>query len=134
MKRPAENRLTNFIFLLLGVGAVYCAVLFAGPYLDNYQVKQAVRSAHLRARETGDEVLRAQILRDSFWELGSSEPSERRLPQAYGVGLKQEDIVIQRGQDGNVLIRIRYQRRVRLRPLDQFVTLRFNVEEDGIPP
>jgi hypothetical protein len=129
-----ENKLSTFIFLAVGAVAVYSAILLAESFLDNYDVKQAVAVAHYGARQNGDEVLRAQILNGSLRQVGShwEQTADGSTREVSGLGLKEENILIQRDH-GNVLIRVNYQRRIRLTPSDQFITLSYNVEKDGIP-
>ncbi len=121
----------------MGAVAVYSAILLTEPFFDNYAVKQAVAAAHDRARQSSDDaVLRAQILNSSLRELGShwEQTGDGNIREASGLGLKEENILIQRDRDGNVLIRVNYQRRIRLKPSDRFITLNYNVEKEGIPP
>jgi len=136
MKPPGENRFGTFLVLSLVAVAIYAAVLLSGVFFDHYQVKQAVRAAHSRARQDSDEMLRTQILRGSLREVGThwEDAGTGNLQEAPGLGLSEVDIVIKRDANESVLIRISYERRIRLKPSDRFVTLTLRAEKDGIPP
>jgi len=136
MKPPTENFFGTFVLLSMVAVAIYTAVLFSGAFIDHYQVKLAVRAAHSRARRDSDEILRGQLLRGSLSEVGThwEGAGTGNLQEVNGLGLSEQDIVIKRDEKENVLIRINYERRIRLKPSDQFVTLTFKAEEDGIPP
>jgi hypothetical protein len=129
-----NNRLSTFIFLAVGAIAVYLAVLLTESFFDNYEVKQAVAIAHDLARQSDDGELRNQILNGSLHQVGSHWELTRsgELREMNGLGLKDENIFIQRDR-GNVLIRVNYQRRIRLKPSDQFITLNYSVEKEGVP-
>jgi|GEM_PF-7049089 len=133
---PAENKFGTLLLLSMVAAAIYAAVLFSGVFFDHYQVKLAVRSAHSRARQSSDEILRTQLLRGSLSEVGThwEDAGTGNLQEANGLGLSEKDIVIKRDEKENVLIRINYERRIRLKPSDQFVTLTFEAEQGGIPP
>src|SRR5215467_8850012 len=134
MKAPTENKFGTFVLLSMVAVAIYATVLFSGAFIDHYQVKLAVRAAHSRARRDSDEILRAQLLRGSLSEVGTHWEGSANLQEVNGLGLSEQDIVIKRDEKENVLIRINYERRIRLKPSDQFVTLTFKAEEGGIPP
>jgi hypothetical protein len=136
LKPPGENRFGTFLVLSMVAVVVYAAVLLSGVFFDHYEVKQAVRAAHSRARQDGDEMLRTQILRVSLREVGThwEDAGTGNLQEAPGLGLTEEDIVIKRDANESVLIRIDYKRRLPLRPLNRFVTLTLRAEKDGIPP
>jgi len=136
MKPPTENSFGTFVLLSMVAVAIYATVLFSGAFIAHYQVKLAVRAAHSRARRDSDEMLRAQLLRGSLSEVGSHwEDAGTGKPQEVnGLGLSDKDIAIKRDENENVLIRINYERRIRLKPSDRFVTLTFKAEEAGIPP
>jgi len=128
-----KNRLSTFIFLAVGAVAVYSAILLTESFFDNYEVKQAVAIAHDGARQSGDGVLRAQILNGSrqggsHWE----QTGDGNIREVNGLGLNDENVLIQRDR-GSVLIRVNYQRRIRLKPSDLFITLNYNVEKEGPP-
>ncbi len=128
-----KNRLSTFIFLAVGAVAVYSAILLTESFFDNYEVKQAVAIAHDGARQSGDGVLRAQILNGSR-QVGShwEQTGDGNIREVNGLGLKDENVLIQRDR-GSVLIRVNYQRRIRLKPSDLFITLNYNVEKEGPP-
>jgi hypothetical protein len=132
---PGENRFGAFLVLSMVAAAIYAAVLFSGVFLDHFEVKQAVRAAHSRAGHDGDEMLRSQIVRESLREVGThwEDAGTGQLQEAPGLGLSDDNIMIKRDANGDVLIRINYQRRIRLKPLDRFVTLTLSAEQDGIP-
>ena len=136
MKPPAENKFGTFLLLSMVAVAVYAAVLFAGVFFDHYQVQLAVRAAHSRARQNVDDLLRIQLLRGSLSEVGThwEDGGTGNLQEVNGLGLSEKDIVIKRDEKENVLIKINYERRIRLKPSDRFVTLKFEAEQDGIPP
>jgi hypothetical protein len=128
-----KNRLSTFLFLAAAAAAVYSAILLTESFFDNYEVKQAVAVAHNSARQYGDRVVRANLngaLRGvgSHWE----QTADGNIREVSGLGLKEESIFIQRDR-GNVLIRVNYQRRIRLKPSDRFITLNYSVEKEGIP-
>ena len=117
----------------MGAIAVYSAILLTESFFDNYEVKQAVAVAHNGARQYNDGVLRA-ILNSTLSGVGShwEKTGDGNIREVSGLGLKEENILIQRDH-GNVLIRVNYQRRIRLKPSDQFITLNYNVEKEGTP-
>jgi len=130
-----NNRLSTFVFLAVGAVAVYSAILLTESFFDNYEVKQAVGVAYDHARQRSDADLRSQILNGSLHEVGShwERTAGGDIREVSGLGLKEENILIQRDH-GNVLIRVNYQRRIRLKPSDRFITLSYNVEKEGVPP
>lgn len=130
-----KNRLSSFIFLAVGAIAVYLAMLLTESFFDNYEVKQAVAVAHDHANQTDNGEIRNQILNGSLHQVGShwELTSSGNLREMNGLGLKEENIFIQRDR-GSVLIRVNYQRRIRLKPSDQFITLNYSVEKEGVPP
>ncbi len=136
MKPAGPNRFGAFLLLSIVAVAIYAAVLFLGVFFDHYEVKQAIRVAHSHARQDVDEMLRNRILRGSLHDVGThwEDAGTGNLEEAPGLGLREEDIVIQRDANNRVLIRINYERRIRLKPSDRFVTLTLSAEEDGIPP
>lgn len=129
-----KNRLSTFIFLALGAITIYSAILLTESFFDNYEVKQAVAVAHDQARQKDDGELRNQLLNGDLHQVGShwERTASGNIRELSGLGLKDENIFIQRDR-GNVLIRVNYQRRIRLKPSDQFITLNYSVEKDGVP-
>ena len=129
-----NNRISTFVFLVVGAIAVYSAFLLVESFFDNYEVKQAVGVAHDRARQTSDGEIRNEIINGSLHQVGShwERTPGGDIREMSGLGLKEEDILIERDR-GNVLIRVSYQRRIRLKPSDRFITLNYNVEKDGVP-
>jgi hypothetical protein len=125
--------------LLLGALAagVWAAVLLVPLYVDHLDVKEAVTVVHnLAGRVHNDGVLRAELRERTRGLASHLEPDDfgvlRSVP---GLGLTDEQIVIERNPvTGSVLVEVRYEREVRLRPTRRTHTLSFRAQREGIPP
>src|SRR5207248_533723 len=115
------NPIGLMALIAIAVG-IYAVVMAAPAFMDNLDVKEAVAATFNQAARQNDDALRL-ILRSKVQRIGEHEEDEgygnfRIVP---GLGVKDEDIEIQRDEQANTLmIQLNYTRRIELKPFHQF--------------
>lgn len=120
-------------------GVIWAAILFAGPVLDNLDVKNAIAEA-LNQRHASEEQLELYILNKvngapgvpnavgSHFEVNALG-EEVELP---GLGLTTDNVFVDRNTvTGLQTITVDYTRTVVIKPLSQRVTLHFRPSKTG---
>lgn len=127
--------LGSLFWILLLAGFVYSVIMFAGPYVDDVEVKDALSKAVNQSNQS-DEFLKAFILSQvNDEDTGShfqTDPVTGEEIEVPGMGFTNDDIVITRNTVArHISIRVDYERTVILKPTTSRVTMRFSPQKDG---
>ena len=119
------------MFLLAAV--IYCVVIFGPPILDNMRVMGAIRELHSIAGVKVDHQVR-QDIKEKLRLVGShlEDDGFGNLQEVPGLGITEDHVTVERDTVRNrILIRVDYERSLRLWPSSHEVTMKFSPEREG---
>ncbi len=138
--RPS-GKVNLIAVVILGALAygIWWVVTFAGVYLDNIDVKDAVEGAYNISNRQDDATMAGSIIgKTNLSTLGSHEQDDGygTITTVGGLGLKDENITIVRDEvTKRISIVVEYQRKVNLKPMSKVKYVKFRVVKEGpIPP
>jgi hypothetical protein len=133
--RGAVN-LVNFTLTVAFLSGTYLSWLYVPLWLDDLDVQEALAAGvgQLTSENAGltEEAVRktaaARLARVGYhWE--SEDGKQVQVP---GLGLEPDDIEVERSKDGKTgKLSVNYARTVKLRPLDEYWTLRFHTSREA---
>ncbi len=133
MNASGKISLPNLILLLVVASAIYLGVLLFPVMLDHFEVKNQINVALNRAYQLEDRRLAGQIA-EGLGRVGTHWTANPygELEEAVGLGVTAEQIVVERNTVAQTIrIAVPYERQVRLKPTQKFLTIRFSPEREG---
>lgn len=137
MRPSGQANFATYLLVIGGVIAVYAAIIFLPPIIDNMSVREQVDIALTKEFNEPDEnLVNVVILKlnagpaavGSHYE---EDPESGELVERRGLGIPPEGVVIERDEAAHTMrITVDYSRLIRLSPTQKFKTMTFHVEKE----
>jgi len=129
--------LVNLTLLVAVVAGAYLAWLYIPLWLDDLDVREALAAGvgQLTSESLGmTEAAIQKTVANRLARVGYHwEEQDGRQVQVPGLGIEAEDVQIERGADGKSgRLSVDYVRTVKLKPLEQYWTLRFHTSREAM--
>jgi hypothetical protein len=125
--------LPNLILLAAVASAIYFGVLLFPVMLDNFEVQDTINKAVNRSHQVDDRALRG-LVASGLARVGTHYAPNPfgELVEVQGLGVKPEEVIVERNTvTQTIRVAVPYQRQIRLKPTQKFITLRFHPEREG---
>ena len=138
MRRPrGAVNLVSLTLLVAVVAGAYLAWLYIPLWLDDLDVREALAAGvgQLTSENLGmTEAAIQKTVANRLARVGYHwEEQDGRQVQVPGLGIEAEDVQIERGADGKSgRLSVDYVRTVKLKPLEQYWTLRFHTRREAM--
>ena len=128
--------LVNLTLLVAVVAGAYLAWLYIPLWLDDLDVREALAAGvgQLTSENLGmTEAAIQKTVANRLARVGYHwEEQDGRQAQVPGLGIEADDVQIERGADGKSgRLSVDYVRTVKLKPLEQYWTLRFHTSREA---
>ena len=128
--------LVNLTLLVAVVAGAYLAWVYIPLWLDDLDVREALAAGvgQLTSENLGmTEAAIQKTVANRLARVGYHwEEQDGRQVQVPGLGIEAEDVQIERGADGKSgRLSVDYARTVKLKPLEQYWTLRFHTSREA---
>ena len=129
--------LVNLTLLVAVVAGAYLAWLYIPLWLDDLDVREALAAGvgQLTSENLGmTEAAIQKVVANRLAHVGYHwEEQDGRQVQVPGLGIEADDVQIERGADGKSgRLSVDYARTVKLKPLEQYWTLRFHTSREAM--
>lgn len=136
MNRRGETDWSLMLMIAAAIAAIYCGIIFLPVWADNFDVREAVAAAYNTSGRNDDEKLR-ELIRERTKETATHLAVDEfgYAVEKPGLGLTDEQILIERDTvRGQIKVEVKYQRRVKMKPLKRIVRWNFEVKREGPIP
>jgi hypothetical protein len=128
--------LVNLTLLVAVVAGAYLAWVYIPLWLDDLDVREALAAGvgQLTSENLGmTEAAIQKVVANRLAHVGYHwEEQDGRQVQVPGLGIEADDVQIERGADGKSgRLSVDYARTVKLKPLEQYWTLRFHTSREA---
>jgi len=128
--------LVSLTLLVAVVAGAYLAWLYIPLWLDDLDVREALAAGvgQLTSENLGmTEAAIQKVVANRLAHVGYHwEEQDGRQVQVPGLGIEADDVQIERGADGKSgRLSVDYARTVKLKPLEQYWTLRFHTSREA---
>jgi len=129
--------LVNLTLLVAVVAGAYLAWVYIPLWLDDLDVREALAAGvgQLTSENLGmTEAAIQKVVANRLAHVGYHwEEQDGRQVQVPGLGIEADDVQIERGADGKSgRLSVDYARTVKLKPLEQYWTLRFHTSREAM--
>jgi len=129
--------LVSLTLLVAVVAGAYLAWLYIPLWLDDLDVREALAAGvgQLTSENLGmTEAAIQKVVANRLAHVGYHwEEQDGRQAQVPGLGIEADDVQIERGADGKSgRLSVDYVRTVKLKPLEQYWTLRFHTSREAM--
>ena len=129
--------LVSLTLLVAVVAGAYLAWLYIPLWLDDLDVREALAAGvgQLTSENLGmTEAAIQKVVANRLAHVGYHwEEQDGRQVQVPGLGIEADDVQIERGADGKSgRLSVDYARTVKLKPLEQYWTLRFHTSREAM--
>jgi len=129
--------LVNLTLFLAVVSSAYLAWIYVPLWLDDLDVREALAAGvgQLTSENSGMDAPAVQrMVAARLGKVGSHwEEQDGQQVEVPGLGLDPDDVQVERGADGrSARLTVDYGRRVKLKPLARYWTIRFHTTREGV--
>ena len=138
MRRPrGAVNLVSLTLLVAVVSGAYLAWIYIPLWLDDLDVREALAAGagQLVAENTAlDAAAIQKMVAIRLARVGTHwEDQDGQQVEVPGLGLEPDDVQLERAPDGRSgRVSVDYARKVKLKPLDRYWTIRFHTSRDGV--